>query len=133
MNKKAPKKSQSKAPKGKNKKTKQEVSDNKQTQSDAISLMFGDMWAYDPAPENPDHCQYESQYGHFINGEFVKGKDHFASINPSTEEVLVEVATADEKTVNKAVTAARKAYDNVWSKMPGKERGKYIYRIGRMI
>ncbi|HAA56382.1 MAG TPA: betaine-aldehyde dehydrogenase [Myxococcales bacterium] len=91
------------------------------------------MWAYDPAPENPDHCQYESQYGHFINGEFVKGKDHFASINPSTEEVLVEVATADEKTVNKAVTAARKAYDNVWSKMPGKERGKYIYRIGRMI
>lgn len=96
-------------------------------------LLFGDLWEYAPAPENPDFVEYKEQYGHFINGEFVKGKDHFPSVNPATEEVLSHFASADKKTVDSAVAAARTAYETVWSKMPGRERAKYIYRIGRMM
>src|SRR5213076_395886 len=55
------------------------------------------------------------------------------SINPATEEKLAEIAEASEKDVAAAVAAARRAYDNVWSKMPGRERGKYLYRIARLI
>src|SRR5205814_1785418 len=71
----------------------------------------------------------------FINGEFVaphSGK-YFDSLNPATEEKLSEVAAADARDVHKAVNAARSAYENVWSKMAGRERGKYLYRIARII
>src|SRR5690606_5249555 len=50
-----------------------------------------------------------------------------------TEEQLSEVPTADAAVVDAAVQAARKAYDKYWSKMPGAERAKYLYRIARMI
>jgi aldehyde dehydrogenase (NAD+) len=92
-------------------------------------------WDLSPAPESAGHVQMKDRYGLFINGEFVppgKGK-YFDSINPSTEAKIAEVALADAKDVDKAVAAARDAYENVWSKMPGKERGKYIYRIARLI
>ena len=60
-------------------------------------------------------------------------KKYFDTINPATEEKLSSVADANAADVDKAVKAARNAYNNVWSKMPAKERGKYIYRIARMI
>lgn len=97
--------------------------------SQGKELLFGDLWDYAPAPENPDFVSYEKQYGHFINGKFVKGKDHFTSINPATEETLVEIATADPATVDQAVKVARKAFKG-WS---GIERGKYLYKLGRLI
>lgn len=96
-------------------------------------LLFGDMWEYAPAPENPDFVRHEKRYGHFIGGKFVEGDNYFASLNPATEEPLVEVATADEKVVDTAVNTARKAYEKVWRKLSGTERGKYVYRIGRLI
>ena len=96
-------------------------------------LLFGDLWDYAPAPESRDHLTIHERYGHFIDGKFVEGEDHFPSINPATEEKLFEVASADEATVDLAVKAARKAYDKVWGKMPGSERAKYLYRIARMI
>ena len=98
------------------------------------SAYFTD-WKYAPSPESKDHIRIKSKYDLFINGEFVKpssGK-YFDTISPSTEEKLSSVAEANEADVNKAVTAARTAYDKVWKKMPGKERAKYIYRIARMI
>ncbi|HFC11881.1 MAG TPA: aldehyde dehydrogenase family protein, partial [Anaerolineae bacterium] len=95
-------------------------------------LLFGDLWEYAPAPDNPDFVRYEQQYGHFIGGKFVKGDNYFTSINPATEEPLAEFATADAKTVDKAVKAARKAFKG-WSQLSGSARGKYIYRIGRLI
>ena len=71
----------------------------------------------------------------FINGKFEKpaSKKYFDTINPATEEKLSEVADANQADVNKAVSAARSAYDKVWKKMPAKERAKYIYRIARMV
>ena len=58
---------------------------------------------------------------------------YFPSINPATEEKLTEIAAGDAADVDKAVRAARSAYEKVWSKMPGRERGKYLYRIARII
>ena len=76
----------------------------------------------------------KSSYGLFINGEFTDGGGKsFKTISPSTEEVLSEVAEADEKDVDKAVKAARRAYSRVWSQMSGAERGKYLFRIARII
>ncbi|HET6243208.1 MAG: aldehyde dehydrogenase family protein [Bacteroidetes bacterium] len=98
-------------------------------------LDFTSTWAYEPAPESTDHINIKKQYQLFINGKFVnpvKGK-YFTTINPATEEKLADVAEATDEDVDKAVKAARVAYEKVWSKMPSKERGKYIYRIARLI
>lgn len=92
-------------------------------------------WAYAPSPESISHINLKKQYELFIDGKFVKpssGK-YFDTINPATEEKLSSIADADEKDVDKAVKAARRAYDKTWSKLPAKERGKYIYRIARLL
>jgi aldehyde dehydrogenase (NAD+) len=99
------------------------------------SLKFNTSWQYDPSPESTDHIVIDKEYGHFINGKFtkpVKGK-YFATVNPARETVLSHVADGTAEDVDKAVKAARTAYDKTWSKMPASERGKYIYRIARMI
>ncbi len=98
-------------------------------------LAFDGGWEYAPAPESTDHIKVAKRYGLFINGEFVapeKGR-YFDSINPATEEKLSRVAEASEADVDKAVKAAREAYRKTWSKMKPAERGKYIYRIARII
>jgi aldehyde dehydrogenase (NAD+) len=90
---------------------------------------------YAAAPESASHIKLKDQYDLFIGGKWVKpasGK-YFDSINPATEKKLASVAEADAKDVDKAVKAARKAYNEVWSKMPSSERGKYLFRIARMI
>jgi len=71
----------------------------------------------------------------FINGKFEKpqSKKYFPTINPATEEKLSMIAEANTADVNKAVVAAKSAYDKTWKKMPAAERAKYIYRIARMI
>jgi aldehyde dehydrogenase (NAD+) len=101
--------------------------------ADVRGLLFGDLWDYSPAPESPDHVHFESRYGHFIGGKFVDGKKYFPSVNPATEEILCEVATADAKAVDQAVKAARTAYEKYWRRLSSRERGKYIYHIGRAI
>ncbi len=98
-------------------------------------LDFATDWSYAPAPESADHVKLQKRYGLFIDGKWVspsKGK-HFTTINPATETPLAEIAAASASDVDKAVKAARKAYASVWSKLPGKERGKYIFRIARLI
>ncbi|MFN2507631.1 MAG: aldehyde dehydrogenase family protein [Chthoniobacterales bacterium] len=98
-------------------------------------LSFGDKWSYAPAPEARDYIRLNARYRHFINGKFVaphSGK-YFPSINPATEEQLAEVAEGDAHDIDLAVKSARRAYNNVWSRMPGRERGKYLYRIARLI
>ncbi|MFA9196012.1 MAG: aldehyde dehydrogenase family protein [Aliarcobacter sp.] len=95
----------------------------------------GSDWGYAPAPESADHFKLKDQYGLFIGGKFVpagSGK-RFATINPANEKTLAQIADAGEKDVDKAVKAARTAYDKVWRKMSGRERGKYLYRIARII
>jgi aldehyde dehydrogenase (NAD+) len=89
---------------------------------------------YAPAPESRAIVDIKSSYGLFIGGEFVDGKGgSFKSISPSTEEVLAEVTEATADDVDQAVKAARQAYDKVWSKLPGSERAKYLYRIARIM
>lgn len=91
-------------------------------------------WIYSSAPESKSIANISPRYELFIDGKFVKpssGK-YFPTINPATEEKLSEIAEANEQDVDKAVKAARKAYGS-WSKLPAKERAKYIYRIARMI
>jgi len=92
-------------------------------------------WDYAPAPESKDHIKINPRYELFINGEFVKpkSKNYFATYNPASEEKLAEIAHANVKDVDSAVSAARNAYEKVWKKMPSKERAKYIFRIARMI
>lgn len=98
-------------------------------------IQFDTSWSYAPAPESTDHVQIKERYGLFIDGQFVapSGRKYFDTVNPANEKKLAEIAYATEKDVDKAVKAARRAYNNVWSKMPASERGKYIYRIARMI
>src|SRR5437870_8139622 len=96
-------------------------------------LRFGDKWSYAPAPEAHGHIKIKPRYELFIGGKFIKPRSgkYFDSINPATEEVLAEIADANAHDVDLAVKSARKAYSNIWSKMPGRERGKYLYRIAR--
>jgi len=100
----------------------------------APELIFGDLWEYDPSPETADP-KLKGRYELFIDGKFVApaaGK-YFDSINPATEQKLAEIAQAEASDVDRAYQAAKKAAAGVWGKMPGKDRGKYIYRIARLL
>ncbi|PWN04568.1 betaine-aldehyde dehydrogenase [Nocardioides silvaticus] len=88
---------------------------------------------YAPAPESRAIVDIKPSYGLFIDGDFVDGHGTaFKSVNPATEETLAEIAEADAADVDRAVKAARKAFRG-WSRMPGRERSKYLYRIARII
>ncbi len=98
-------------------------------------LRFDTGWKYAPAPEATDHVKLEKQYNLFIGGKWVAPKTgkYFETINPATEAVLSRVAEAGAEDVNAAVVAAREAQSKYWSKLPARERGKYLFRIARMI
>ncbi|MCO4792208.1 MAG: aldehyde dehydrogenase family protein [Bacteriovoracaceae bacterium] len=90
---------------------------------------------YDPAPESSAVVDIKNKYNHFIDGEFVapEAGKYMPTLNPATGETLSKVAIGSEKDVDKAVKAARKAYETTWSKMTGAERGKYLFRISRIL
>jgi aldehyde dehydrogenase (NAD+) len=88
---------------------------------------------YAPAPESRSIVDIKSSYGLFINGDWVTSGETFKTISPATEEVLADVTAASEADVDAAVQAARRAYDKVWSRMAGRDRAKYLYRIARII
>ena len=91
-------------------------------------------WEFTDAPESTNHIKLKTRYDLFIDGEFVtpQSRKYFDTTNPATNEVIAEIASANKKDVDKAVKSARKAFKS-WSKLAGKERGKYIFRIARMI
>ncbi len=107
----------------------------KAIKNNTIKLKFDSSRNLAPAPESKSAATISERYDLFINGKFEKplSKKYFATINPATEEKLSEVAEANAADVNKAVEAARKAYDTTWKKTSPKERAKYIYRIARMV
>ncbi len=91
------------------------------------------MFEYAPAPESRDIVDLKPSYGLFINGEFVDGSGpSFKTVNPATEEKLAEISAASSDDVDRAVQAARKAFDT-WSGLPGAERAKYLFRVARII
>jgi hypothetical protein len=99
----------------------------------ALTLERG--WQYAPAPESREIVTIEPEYGLFVGGEFAPGESGrtFATVNPATEEPLADVALASAADVDRAVAAARNAYEKTWGKMPGSERAKYLYRIARIL
>lgn len=92
------------------------------------------VFEYAPAPESRSVVDIAPSYGLFIDGEFVEAADGkvFKTVSPSSEEVLSEVAQAGTEDVDRAVKAARKAFEK-WSALPGSERAKYLFRIARII
>jgi aldehyde dehydrogenase (NAD+) len=105
------------------------------TKKNTLKLKFDSSRNLAPAPESKSVAKIAERYDLFINGKFEKpsSKKYFDTINPGNEEKLSSIAEANTSDVNKAVVAARNAYEKVWKKTSPKERAKYIYRIARMI
>jgi acyl-CoA reductase-like NAD-dependent aldehyde dehydrogenase len=92
------------------------------------------VFEYAPAPESRSIVDIAPSYGLFIDGEFVDGSGAaFKTVNPATEEVLSEVASGTEADVDRAVAAARRAFTRVWGPMRPADRGKYLFRIARIL
>ena len=89
---------------------------------------------YAPAPESRAVVSIADSYGLFVNGEFVPASGApFPTLNPATEEVLAQIGEATAADVDRAVAAARTAYQGVWGRLSGAERGKYLFRIARIL
>lgn len=89
---------------------------------------------YAPAPESRAILNLRDEYGLFIDGEFVAGRGTpFATISPADESHIAMISSANDADVATAVAAARRAYDTTWSKMSGRDRGKYLFRIARLV
>ncbi|KXK06260.1 MAG: aldehyde dehydrogenase family protein [Ignavibacteriaceae bacterium] len=99
----------------------------------SVGKSLGREMVYSPAPEDSSHIKINKRYDLFIGGKNVRTKKYFKTINPSNEKVLAEVSYADGKDVERAVSSARKAYDKYWKNLPARERGKYIFRIARIL
>src|SRR3954462_8645062 len=89
-------------------------------------------WTYAPAPESTDIVTLEDRYGLYIGGEWVEAKEHFTTLSPRDETPLAEIGQASAADVETAVAAARDAF-KTWSKLPGSERSKYLFRIARIL
>jgi aldehyde dehydrogenase (NAD+) len=96
-------------------------------------LIFGDLWEFDPAPETADP-KLKPRYELFIGGKFVRPRagKYFDSVNPGNERKLAEIALAGPSDVDAAYRAAAKAF-GPWAALPGRERGKYLFRIARLL
>src|SRR5919204_1592610 len=90
-------------------------------------------WTYAPAPEARDIVRLEERYGHYVGGEWLEPAETYTTIAPSREEPLAEVGQATPAEVARAVAAAREAFGNGWSDLPGSERAKYLFRIARVL
>src|ERR671917_1351999 len=91
-------------------------------------------FVYAPAPESRSIVDIKPSYGLFVDGEFVDGTgEAFKSVNPATEEVLTEVSAGSAADVDRAVAAARRAFTRVWGPMRPADRGKYLFRIARLL
>ena len=103
---------------------------NESSSNNAISS-----WELDAAPEATDHIQLKDSYDLFIGGQFTQstGDQQFESTNPATEQTIAMVTESTADDVASAVASARQCYDRYWSTMSGRERGKYIFRIARII
>jgi aldehyde dehydrogenase (NAD+) len=92
-----------------------------------------DAWTYAPAPESTAIVKLRERYGLFIGGEWLAPSETYETISPSTEEPLATIAQATKEDVEHAVAAARAAFENGWSSLPGSERAKYLFRIARIL
>ena len=101
----------------------------------SAAIRFDTTWTYAPAPESTSVVKLQDRYDLFINGQWTAPAEgrYFDTINPGNETRLASVASATRPDVDRAVQAARNAYDDVWSTLPAKERGNYLFRIARIL
>jgi aldehyde dehydrogenase (NAD+) len=92
-----------------------------------------DDWTYAPAPEGRDIVRLPERFGHFVGGEWLEASESYTTLAPRDEEPLAEVAQGTAEDVDRAVDAARAAFANGWSSLPGSERAKYLFRIARIL
>ena len=90
-------------------------------------------WEYAPAPESREIVHIDERYGHFVGGAWLEPRATYTTLSPATEEPLAEVGEATPEEVHAAIGAAREAFDNGWSSLPGSERAKYLFRIARVL
>ena len=92
-------------------------------------------FTYAPAPESREIVTLQPSYDLFVNGDFVPALSgrSFSTTNPATEEPLADVASAGPEDVDRAVAAARAAFEGPWGKMRGSERAKFLFRIARVL
>jgi aldehyde dehydrogenase (NAD+) len=90
-------------------------------------------WTYAPAPESKDVVHLRERYGLFVGGEWLEPSETYETISPSSEEPLAIVGQGSAAEVDRAVGAARDAFDDGWSSLPGAERAKYLFRIARLL
>jgi aldehyde dehydrogenase (NAD+) len=92
-------------------------------------------WEYAAAPESRDIVRLKDRYGLYVNGREVASSDGswFASVDPSTEEPLAEIARATTDDIDRAVRSARRAQRRTWGALTGRERAKYLFRIARIL
>ena len=80
----------------------------------------------------PDKAALKSPQALFIGGEWVKSQSErtLEVISPVTEEVLIKVPEASERDMDRAIAAARQAFDNgPWPRLSPQERGKYLLKV----
>ena len=90
-------------------------------------------WTYAPAPESRDIVRLEERYGHFVGGAWLEATETYETISPASEEPLALIGQGTQADVDAAVDAARGAFANGWSSLPGSERAKYLFRIARIL
>src|SRR5690242_15493978 len=90
-------------------------------------------WTYASAPAARDIGEIRESYGHYVGGEWIEAAETYTTISPATEEPLAEIGQATAEDVARAVAAARAAYADGWSSLPGSERAKYLFRIARIL
>src|SRR2546430_6319266 len=90
-------------------------------------------WEYASAPEWREIVTLRERYGLFVGGEWLEPAETYTTIDPASEEPLAEIGQATEEEVGLAVSAAREAFANGWSELPGSERAKYLFRIARIL
>ncbi|MGH2970604.1 MAG: aldehyde dehydrogenase family protein [Gaiellaceae bacterium] len=92
-----------------------------------------DDWTYAPAPESTEIVKLRERYGLFVGGEWIEPSETYETISPVSEQPLAVVGQATPADVDRAVAAARTAFADGWSSLPGSERAKYLFRIARIL
>src|SRR5919204_4104160 len=77
----------------------------------------------------------ERRYQLFIDGQFVDAESGktFTTPNPATGETFAEVAEADKADIDKAVAAARRAFEGKWGKLSARDRGRLLFKLAQLI
>src|SRR5438034_1138888 len=99
---------------------------------EAIRDVYGD-WTYASAAESRDIVHIADRYGYYVGGKWLEPAETYETIAPRDEEPLAAVGQATAEDVGRAVAAARTAYADGWSSLPGSERAKYLFRIARIL